>query len=319
MTTVAVASRSFSRHPTLRAELLARYPGTRFNESGRSLSGDDLVSFLAGASHAVIALETVDDRLLARLPELRVIAKYGVGLDKVDLRAIARRGIRFGWTGGVNRRSVAELALSFAIALLRRVPALAADVRAGVWVQGQGRELSGRTVGIVGCGHVGKELVGLLKPFGCTILAHDIRAYPDFYRAHDVTSVALDDLLRRAEVVTLHLPLDSSTRNILSAERLALMRPDAVLINTARGGLIDEAALAQRLTDGALAGAALDVLAVEPPDDLDFFACPNLLVTPHIGGSTAEAVLAMGRAAIAGLDDAQVPPEADWALGLIAG
>ena len=170
------------------------------------------------------------------------------------------------------------------------------------------RHLSGRVVGIVlGLGHIGKDLAVLLTAFGCRVLAHDIRSFPDFTAAHGIEAVELHDLLRRAEVVTLHLPLDASTRMILSADRLALMRPDAVLINAARGGLVDEAALKAMLTDGRLFGAAFDVFAVEPPTDPELIALPNFLATPHIGGSAEEAVLAMGRAAIAGLTDNAVP------------
>lgn len=304
---IAVASRSFSKHPVLRAELLARFPDVTFNDAGKSLAGDELVAFLAGHDGAVTALERIDDPLLSRLPDLKVIGKYGVGLDMLDLEAIRRRGLRLGWTGGVNRRSVSELVISMAIALLRHVPKGNLEVRAGGWRQLQGRHLSERVVGIVGCGHIGQDLAPLLKAFGCTVLAHDIRDFPDFYAAHGVEATGLDDLLARADVVTLHLPLEASTRNILSAERLALMRPDAILINCARGGLVDEAALKQMLESGRLAGAGLDVFADEPPADLDFLRLPNLLATPHIGGSAEEAVLAMGRAAIAGLDDNAVP------------
>lgn len=304
---IAVASRSFSRHPILRAELLARHPAVTFNDAGLSLSGDALVAFLAGHDAAITALETIDDALLDRLPELTVISKYGVGLDMVDLPLLRRRGIRLGWTGGVNRRSVAELTIAFAISLLRHVPQGNAEVRAGQWRQLMGRHLSERVVGIVGCGHVGQDLAVLLRAFGCPVLAHDIRDFPAFYAAHGIEPVGLDDLLGRADVVTLHLPLDATTRTILSAERLARMRPDAILINAARGGLVDEAAMKAMLMNGRLAGAAFDVFAGEPPQDMDLLRLPNFLATPHIGGSAEEAVLAMGRAAIDGLTSASVP------------
>jgi D-3-phosphoglycerate dehydrogenase len=307
---IAVASRSFSRHPILRAELLARYPSITFNESGRSLAGDELAAFLKGHDAAITALETIDEKLLDRCPELQLISKYGVGLDMLDLPLLSRRGIRLGWTGGVNRRSVAELVIAMAISLLRHVPQGNAEVRAGQWRQLMGRHLSERTVGIVGCGHVGKDLAQLLRAFGCTLLAHDIRHFPDFYAANGIEAVGLDELLARADVVTLHLPLDHTTRNILSAERLALMRPDAILVNAARGGLVDEAAMKRMLMDGRLAGAAFDVFAGEPPTDLELLRLPNFLATPHIGGSAEEAVVAMGRAAIDGLVTASVPEPA---------
>jgi D-3-phosphoglycerate dehydrogenase len=307
MTKVAVASRSFSRHPILRAELLAHYPDVTFNDAGLSLSGDALVDFLQGHDKAITALERLDEGILSRLPDLKVVGKYGVGLDMIDLAALSRLGKRLGWTGGVNKRSVSELVISAAIALLRHVPQGHALVRDGGWRQLMGRQLSQRTVGIVGCGHVGKDLAQLLRAFGCTVLAHDIKDSPDFYAANGVQSLPLDDLLRQADIVTLHLPLDSSTHGILNAGRLGLMKPDAILINMARGGLVDEAMLTRMLSDGRLAGAAFDVFAEEPPTNLDLLRLPNMLALPHIGGSAEEAVLAMGRAAIAGLDAARDP------------
>lgn len=307
---VGVASRSFSRHPVLRAELLRQYPNARFNDPGVSLYGEALVEFLSGCRKAIIAMEPVDAGLLGQLPELRVISKYGVGLDGLDLQAIEDRGIAFGWTGGVNRRSVAELVVSYAIALLHRVPVAIDGVRRGHWKQILGRQLSDRTVGVVGCGHVGKEVCVLMRAFGCRLLAHDIEDYAAFYHQWDVKPVSLEDLLRQSDVVTLHLPLDRRTAHILSRERIALLREDAVLINTARGGLVDETAIADALGSQRLAGAAFDVLAEEPPVTTELIGLPNVIVSPHIGGSTEEAVLAMGRAAIDGLESVLPPSRA---------
>ncbi len=304
---IAVASRSFSKHPVLRAELLERFPDVTFNDAGLSLAGEALVGFLDGHDGAITALERLDEPLFAALPRLKVIGKYGVGLDMIDLDAMRRHGIRLGWAGGVNKRSVSELVISMAIALLRHVPKGNLEVRAGGWRQLQGRNLSGRTVGIVGCGHIGKDLTQLLAAFGCTVLAHDIRDFPEFYAAHGVEKAELEEVLERSDVVTLHLPLDASTTGILSAERLARMRPGAVLINCARGGLVDEAALKAMLMDGRLGGAGFDVFNGEPPTDRELLNLPNLLATPHIGGSAEEAVLAMGRAAIRGLSEAEIP------------
>jgi len=308
-TPVAVASRSFSRHSVLRAELLERYSVVTFNDSGRSLAGEELIRFLRDHVKAITALETLDEALFVAVPELQVVSKYGVGVDMLDLAAMERRGIRLGWIGGVNRRSVAELVIAYAIFLLHRAPEAGRELQAGQWRQLIGRQLSGRTVGVVGCGHVGKEVATLARAFGCEVLAHDLLDFPEFYATHQVRPVGLEELLRASDVVTLHLPLDASTRNLLSAERLALLKPEAVLINTARGNLVDEAALKQRLQNGSLAGAALDVFAVEPPDNPELLRLPNFLATPHIGGSTEEAILAMGRAAIAGLDMALPPSQ----------
>lgn len=304
---VAVCSRSFSRNPVLRTELLSRYQHVTFNESGAQLAGDSLVEFLKGHDKAITALEVIDQSVLARLPELKVIGKYGVGLDMIDMQAMRTHGKHLGWTGGVNRRSVSELVISFAIAMLRHVPAAHREVLSGTWRQHVGRNLTGRTVGIVGCGHVGKDLVRMLQPFGCHILIHDILDLSEFHEVHGTRAVELDELLRRSDVVTLHVPLDESTRGMLGEQRLRLMKSDAILINAARGGLVDETALKKMLKDGDLAAAAFDVFSVEPPRDEELLALPNFLVTPHIGGSAEEAILAMGRAAIDGLDVHQIP------------
>jgi phosphoglycerate dehydrogenase-like enzyme len=300
---VAVCSRSFSRHQTLRNGLLERYQNVTFNDDGLKLSGDSLVDFLSGHDKAIIGLETIDERLLVHLPELQVISKYGVGLDKIDVKAMRKYGRRLGWTGGVNRRSVSELVISFAITMLRHVPAAHREVLSGKWRN----YLSGKTVGIIGCGNIGKDLAPLLRAFGCSILVNDILDFPDFYAAHDIQPVSLQDLLVRSDIVTLHVPLDDSTRGLLDASRLAMMKPTAILLNAARGELVDEMALKKMLKSKKLAAAAFDVFAEEPPQDMELLSLSNFLVTPHIGGSAYEAILAMGRAAIDGLDNNQIP------------
>lgn len=306
-TPIAVTSRTFSRHAVLRRELQERYPNVTYNNDGVTLAGDALVDFLRGHPKAITALECLDGAVFNAVPELKVVSKFGVGLDSLDLGDMAEHGVRLGWTGGVNKRSVSELVVAFAISLLRHVPQANAGVRVGSWRKHVGRQLSDRTVGIIGCGHVGKDLTVLLRAFGCTVLAHDILDFPEFYAEHGVRPVGLEALLKEADIVTLHVPLDDSTRGMLSAERLELLKPDAVLINAARGGLVDETALKDMLREGRLAAAAFDVFAVEPSEDSELLNLPNFLATPHIGGSAEEAILAMGRAAIAGLDDNTVP------------
>jgi D-3-phosphoglycerate dehydrogenase len=310
---VAVCSRSFSRNAVLRAELLQRYEQVTFNDGGIELRDDVLVAFLRGHDKAITALERIDTAIISRLPELRTISKYGVGLDCVDLAALRDHGVRLGWTAGVNRRSVSELTIAFAIALLRHVPAANREVVGGTWRQHIGGQLSGRTVGIIGCGSVGKDVVRLLQPFNCRVLVTDLRDYRAFYERYRVELVDLDTLLGGADVVSVHVPLDGSTHGLLSDEKLELLKPTAVLINTARGNLVDEGSLKRRLMDGRLAAAAFDVFASEPPQDAELLSLPNFLATPHIGGSASEAVLAMGRAAIDGLDCNVVPdPERTW-------
>ena len=302
---VAVASRSFSRNPTLRQELLDRYPGSRFNDQGTVvLCGTELIQFLRGADRAITGLDVVDEAVLDAVPELRVVSKYGVGLDMIDLDAARRHGVSVRWTPGVNRQAVAELTICFMIALCRSVVVLAQDVAAGRWHHPGGRQISSSTVGIVGCGHVGQQVARICRAMGARVIAHDIRAYDEFYREAGVTPMSLDALLQQSDIVTIHVPLDASTRGLIDARALALTKPDAFLVNTARGGVVDERALKQALLERRLGGAAFDVFAVEPPADRELLMLRNFIATPHIGGGTLEAVLAMGRAAIAGLEGA---------------
>lgn len=307
MTKVGVCSRSFSRHPLLRAEILARYPNTRFNDAGVSLSGDALVDFLRGCGKAIIALEPMNRGVLDRLPDLRIIAKYGVGFDRLDLNGMREKGIQLGWTPGVNCRAVSELALCFMIALLRKVRPLSQSVAAGNWSPTVGGQLSNKIVGIIGCGHVGKDIAGILRAMNVRVLAHDILDQQDYYEAAGIEAAGLDQVLHTSDIITLHLPLNESTRGLMSKERLAAMKPGAMLINTARGGLVDEQALADALSSGQLSGAAFDVFDEEPPVNSRLFSIENFIATPHIGGSTEEAVIAMGRAAIHGLDEFSLP------------
>lgn len=300
---VAVASHSFSRNVRLREEVAGRYRTVHFNETGQPLAGTALVAFLRGHEKAITGLEVLDDAVFQAVPELRLVSKYGVGLDTVDLAAARRHGVAVRWTPGVNRQAVAELAVGFMIALRRDVLPLASAVRSGAWPHHRsGRQLSSAVVGIVGCGHVGQAVARMLLAFGTRVLAHDIRAYDEFYRETGVSPVSFEELLRRSDIVTLHVPLDSTTRGLIGSAELKQMQATAYLVNTARGGVVDEAALKRALAGHHLAGAAFDVFAAEPPVDADLLALPNFIGTPHIGGGTEEAVLAMGLAAIAGLD-----------------
>ena len=317
MTRVTVLSRSFSRHPVLRAELLARYPDASFNDAGVSLAGAKLIDALRGHEKAIVALEPISADLLDAVPELRVIAKYGVGFDKIDLPALIARDVSLGWTGGVNQRSVAELVIAFALSMLRKLPEANDAVCHDNWHQVVGRQLSDCTVGIIGCGYVGQDLGRILRAgFGCNVLAHDILDHAAYYSETGVIPTSLDTLLSEADVISVHLPLDASTANILDTTHLGMIKSSAILINTARGGLVDEIAMKQMLKAGTLAGAAFDVFACEPPDDQELLDLPNFFATPHVGGSTQESILAMGRAAIDGLDNYRVPEKGVFPPGL---
>ncbi len=309
MSQIAVASRSFSKNETLKKEILKNYPHVKFNDDGLSLYGDSLISFLENAEKAVIGLEKLDDEILSKLPKLKVISKYGVGIDTIDLEALNKFNIKLGWTSGVNKRSVSELVISSSIALLHKTTLGNSEIKKGKWYQIIGRQLTNATFGIIGCGNIGKDLVKLLLPFGCSIISYDINHSKEFNIKYDIKAVSLNELLESSDVISLHLPLNSSTQNILSEKELNLIKKDSILINFARGGLIDENYLKKIMSEKKLGGLALDVFEIEPLIKDDFSIYGNVLITPHMGGSTKEAVLAMGRAAIHGLENYKDPIE----------
>jgi len=298
---IAVTSPSFCRHPRLREELAAAFADVRWRDDEGRLEGDALRAFLADADAAIVGLEPVDAALLAALPRLRAVAKYGVGLDNVDVEACRQRGVFVGWSGGVNARSVAEMTVCFMIGLCRNIFASSHRLKSGEWHKRGGVQLGGRTVGIIGVGHVGSDVLRLLAPFGCRVLANDIRDVSALCAEHGATAVDKATLFAEADVVSLHVPLTADTRHLIDRRTLAAMKPGAFLINTARGPVVEEAALKEALASGRLAGAAIDVFESEPPADREFLALPGLVPTPHIGGNAEEAVLAMGRSAIAHL------------------
>lgn len=301
------------RNEVLRAELLAAHPDARLNDDLGIMSEDEMIVFLGDCEAAIVGREPVTEKVLTALPELKVIGKFGVGCEDVDFDALRRHGVRFGYLPGVYKLSVAELALSFAISGLRGIGAVAAAMRAGTRPrQNLGRLLTGRTFGVHGCGNIGKELVRLLAPFGCEVLVCDVKDYPGFYTEYGVTPVDFDEFVGRSEVISIHLPLTSLTRDLYNADTLGRLKSDCILINTARGFIVDEVALKDWLADNPEAGACFDVFAIEPPVDDELLRLPNFLSTPHIGASAVEARLAMGRAAIRGLTENEIPgPEYD--------
>lgn len=300
---VAVTPPPICHSPTLRNELSGLFPNTLFNDTGRYLSEDELIQFAREANALLVGRDAVTDRVLAALPQLKIVAKYGVGLDTVDREALRRHSVELGWTAGVNRRSVAELTLGFMLGLCHNVFKGGAALKEGQWIKDGGRLLQGRTVGIIGCGNIGKEVARLLKPFGCTLWIRDILEMSGFCRETGALEKSFADVLAGAEIISLHVPLTAETRNMIDAGALTRMRPDAFLINTSRGEVVDQQALKQALLTGGIAGAALDVFAQEPPDDSQLLRCPGLMVTPHIGGNAVEAVEAMARSAYQHLKD----------------
>ena len=298
---VAVTPPAFCKSQSLKTELLGHFPNAVFNEKDRYLSGSDLVDFLTDADAALIGRDPINTELIRSLPKLRMISKYGVGLDNLDPEALSRARIELRVTSGTNRRSVAELALGFMIGLCHNMSSGSEELKSGSWRREGGQELTGKSIGIIGCGNVGQELVRLLQPFQCKIWVRDIADRSGFCREFGAVETGFDEIIEEADIITLHVPLTENTENLIDKSVLAKMKPSAFLVNTSRGRVVHQGDLHQALVSGEIAGAGLDVFWEEPPVETEFLQLPNLMVTPHIGGNSREAVEAMGRAAIQNL------------------
>jgi D-3-phosphoglycerate dehydrogenase len=259
-----------------------------------SVKPADLGAELSDAEALVVRSRTkVDAGLLSRAPRLKVVARAGVGLDNVDAEACRSRGIKVFNTPDASTVAVAEFAVALALSLFRGIPRASAGMNCGKWEKGAiaGRELSGKTVGVVGFGRIGSSVADRLRAFGCRIVTYSLEFIKN---PGDAEVVSLEELLKRSDIVTLHVPLTPQTRGIIGAKELALMKPDAVLINTARGELVDEDALFSALSGKRIGGAALDVYCAEPYCG-KLCGLENALLTPHLAGSTAEGQARIGR------------------------
>lgn len=307
---ICVTSPSFCKETKLVEELINLFPDTevRINRKGVHYNGEGLVQFIDDADAIIVGTEKITPGILDKLPNLRMISKYGVGIDNIELNSLEKRNIFFYWRGGVNKTSVAEMTLAFMIGLSRNLFFTNHRLRNGVWQKQGGFQLSGKTVGILGCGHVGSEVIRLLQPFGCKTLIHDILDKEEIVKTYGVGEVSLETLIESSDLLSLHVPLTELTRGMVDSNFLSKMKKGSYLINTCRGGVVVQNDLLEFLDfhnknspQATLAGAALDVLETEPETEPKIVNLPNLFITPHIGGNASEAVLAMGRSAIEGL------------------
>ncbi|WP_083974992.1 hydroxyacid dehydrogenase [Kitasatospora mediocidica] len=260
-----------------------------------------LLDAVAGAAALVVRSgTTVDAEVFAHAPGLRVVARAGVGLDNVDLAAARLAGVLVRNAPASNVVSVAELTVGLILSANRRIAAADASVRAGRWERSafQGEELAGRTVGIVGLGRVGTLVARRLAAFEMRVLAHDPQATAAAADHAGAELVELDALLANSDVLTVHVPKTAGTVGLIGARELALLRPGAYLVNTSRGGVVDERALAGALASGRLAGAALDVFETEPATGSPLLGLAGVTVTPHLGASTRQAQERAGAEAV---------------------
>jgi phosphoglycerate dehydrogenase-like enzyme len=293
MSAVAVTARAFRQVPGEHQELLraAGLP-VRFTEADRPLAEEALVELVRGCWGLIVGVDRVTAAVLDAGP-LRVVVRFGSGTDNVDLEAARRRGVRVAATPGANARSVAELAIGLLLALARHLVVHDREVRSGGWSRHIGIELAGRRLGVVGYGAVGRHVAGIAGALGMEVVATD-----PMVREADVPLVDLATLLASSDAVTLHAPLADATRGMIGAAELDRMRPQALLINTSRGGLVDERALAEALATGRIRGAAFDTFEREPPAGSRLLELSNFVASPHAGGATVEAVTRAGVIAV---------------------
>lgn len=269
-----------------------------YNPMGRRLTEEEILKLVLEYQPAGIlaGVEPLTRRVLSAAQGLKVVSRCGIGLDSVDLEAAKDLGIKVTNTPDAPTDSVAELTLGLILCLLRRIPLMDANLKQGIWKDPGGLMLKGKTVGVVGCGRIGTAVARLLLAFGCTVIGYD-----PFLKSHGLIKLmALDDLVAAADIVTLHIPHTEETHHIIDSRRIDRMKPGAMLINAARGGVVDEAPLYEALANGRLAGAALDCFAEEP------YAGPltdlsNVVLTPHVGSAALESRVNMEREAMKNL------------------
>ena len=303
MPKIVVTSIAFSQNEVLVTKIKSIFPNVILNTDGIRFTSDKLIKYLKDADAAIVGLDKIDSNILVNSKKLKIISKFGVGLDNINIKDCEKQNVAIGWTGGVNRTSVAEMALGFMLMFSRNLYMTSNQLKDGNWNKSGGFQLSSKTIGIIGVGYIGKELIRLLEPFGCKILVNDIIEQDDYYKNNSLIKSTKEDIYLNSDIVTIHTPLNKDTDNMIALDILKIMKKSAYLLNTARGGIVNEEDLKYALENNIIAGAAIDAYIEEPPTDMEFLKLPNLICTPHIGGNAKEAVKAMGISAIEHLEN----------------
>jgi D-3-phosphoglycerate dehydrogenase len=274
-----------------------------FNPLGKPLSEDELIPLLRDCDGYIAGLDFVTRKVIGSCEKLKVISRYGAGVDRVDLEAAGERNITVCNTPGANAQAVADLAIALALAAARKLPLLDRRTREGQWVRSTGVELYEKTMGILGLGAVGRGVARRAQGFSMKVLAYDPCIDARYAEENNITVSDFDALVESADVISLHLPLNDGTRHIISGEVMGRMKKGAILVNTARGGLIDEAAAFDLLKQGRLGGLGIDTYEEEPPKGSPLFTLDNVVLTPHTAAHTAEATANMAAMAVRNLID----------------
>jgi len=299
---IAVTSRSFSKNEELVSFLKSKFKHVKLNTQGLSLKGKSLIEFLEGMDGAIIGIEPMTHQVISKLPTLKLISKYGVGTNNLDMSVIKQNNIALSISPGSNSQSVAEYALYLILLSLRQNFNNLEEISRRVWSQKKGRDLYGKKIGILGFGNIGKKLTSILKAFNVEIMVFDqIKIKLNKTQQSYITQVPLNKLLKESDIISIHLPLVEGTNNFLTKKEFALMKKDVVLVNTARGGIVKEGDLYQFLKNNSEAFGAFDVFKKEPIFNSKLFKLPNFFASSHRASLTNEGIFNMGMAAIDGL------------------
>jgi D-3-phosphoglycerate dehydrogenase len=288
------------------ARLLREFAGENsvelvFNPLGRPLSEDELIPLLRDCDGYIAGLDFITKKVIDSCGPLKVISRYGAGVDRVDLEAAKAKGIPVCNTPGANAQAVADLAFALALCVARKIPMLDRKTREGQWVRSNGIELFGKTLGILGLGAVGRAVARRAKGFSMKILAYDPFINKQYAEEQGIVVSDFDLLIKEADIISLHLPLNEQTRHIINAEVMGRMKRGVILINTARGGLIDEGAADTLLRSGHIGGLGLDAYEEEPPGRSPLGELDNVVLTPHTASHTAEATANMASMSVENL------------------
>ena len=275
-----------------------------YNPQQRPLSPEEIIPLLDGVDGYIAGIDYITADVIRQAPEsLKVISRYGAGVDRVDIGVAKEKGIVVTNTPGTNATAVCELAFGLMLSLARSIPRLDGAVKSGEWPRASGIELKGRALGVIGFGAIGRKLAVRAKAFEMDVAAYDPYFGAAFAEAAGVRQCSLEDIIAQSDFISLHVPLNEETRHLIDEKRIARMKDGTFIINTARGGLIDETAAARAIRSGKLGGLGLDAYEVEPVTDSPLMGLSQVVMTPHTGAHTAEAVAAMGMLSVRNLID----------------
>jgi D-3-phosphoglycerate dehydrogenase len=297
---VLVTPTSFGRHdPMLKEQLESAVGEVIYNPTSRPLISSELVDLLPGCHGYIAGLDSVDQAAIQAADQLKVIARYGAGVDRIDLIAAKEKGIIVTNTPGANTVSVAELAIGLMLALARSIPQANTATKGGEWPRLNGMTLEHKVIGLIGFGAIGQAVARCLWGFNCRLIAYDPFPNTEVAQMVNTTFLPLAEVLNQADIVSLHFPVLPETRGMVNTEFLAQMKPGAMLINTARGEIVNEADLLSALQSGHLSAAGLDAFTSEPPDvENPLLKLPQVIATPHTGAHTDGAIHGMGWGAL---------------------